>query len=153
MLQLEKLVETTRVLTKPILTNREKDNLPEKKRYLLTEMALLFSVKFTCLLSLSSIETPLAAELYNRKIAPCLKKPKIENTYFDNFCYGVYASVGRPLSGNRIFEYTAEESFKKTFLNGFKLFKDREVGKQYYEHLRNPKMSDAEFYERVLARP
>jgi hypothetical protein len=151
---LEKLIESTRVLSKPILTNREKDKLPDKKRYLLTEMVLLCSVKFACsYLSFGLIEATIAGEFYNRKIAPCLNKAKLPETGFDNVCYAAYASVGKPLSGNRIFEYTAEESFKKTFLNGFKLFTDRKVGKQYYEHLRNPKMTDAEFYERVLARP
>lgn len=148
------LIQNHLAFQQKTLTNREKDQLPEAKRYLITEMLLLGSVKATCWAFGASLYMPsLIYELYNQKIAPKLGTPPTSETGFDPAFYGMYAAVGKPLSGNRIFEYTGQESFKNTFLNGFKLFKCPGVGKQYFEHVNSPKISDAEFYERVLAKP
>ncbi len=150
----QSLLQTHLVLKEKNLTNREQDRLPENKRYLITELMLLSSIKATCWIFGVGLYSPsLIYELYNQKIAPKLGTSLMTETGFDSAYYGVYASVGKPWAGNRIFEYTAHESFKQTFLNGFKLFKDPKVGKQYFEHLHKPQMADAEFYKRVLAKP
>lgn len=148
------LIQTYLTLKHKALTSRERDKCPENKRYLITELMLLGSVKATCWAFGVGLYSPaLAYELYNQQIAPKLGTSQVTETGFDCSFYSVYASVGKPFSGNRIFEYTANESFKQTFLNGFKLFKDGKVGKQYFEHLHRPQMTDAEFYTRVLAKP
>lgn len=148
------LLRTQVILKEKSLTNREQDTLPENKRHLITELILLSSVKASCWVFGVGLYSPaLVYELYNQKVAPKIGTSLVTETGFDSSFYGVYASVGKPFSGNRIFEYTANESFKQTFLNGFKLFKDAKAGKQYFEHLHQPKMSDAEFYTRVLAKP
>lgn len=148
------LIQIHLTLKHKSLTNRERDKLPENKRYLITELMLLGSVKASCWIFGVGLYSPaLVYELYNQKIAPKLGTSKTTETGFDSSFYGVYASIGKPFSGNRLFEYTAHESFKQTFLNGFKLFKDPKAGKQYFEHLNTPKMTDTEFYTRVLAKP
>lgn len=150
----QSLLQTHHVLKEKTLTSRERDKLPENKRHLITELMLLGSVKVSCwIFGLGLYSPALVYELYNQQVAPKLNTPKVTETGFDSSFYGVYASVGRPFSGNRLFEYTAQESFKQTFLNGFKLFKDAKAGKQYCEHLHHPKMTDAEFYTRILAKP
>lgn len=153
-IELEKTILSVEALKKPDLTNREKDKLPETKRHFLTEMALLFSVKTSCFLaSASLLEHATMIEIYNRKIAGPLKTQKVEQTYFKSAVYNLYLPFRKPFSGNRIFEHTANESFKTSFLNGFKIFRKKEVAEQYFDHITNPKMTDAEFYERVLAKP
>ncbi len=148
---LKALFRAHNAVNKPSLTNREKDKSPEKKRYVLTEMMLLFSVKSACWLSGAIRYTPaLMGELYNEKISPILGTRRIAETGFDSAFYAMNASVGKPFSGNRIFEYTADEPLSQTFLNGFNLFKGKGIGKQYTEHLQDPQMSDAEFYARIL---
>lgn len=151
---LEKINLSIQTLKKPALTNHEKDALPEAKRYILTEMALLFSVK-ACGWMTGSMwwKQALASKIHNQYIAKCLKVEKIEQTTFEQVKYNLYSLIGKPLSGNRMFKYTANESFKKTFLNGFKIYSDKKASKQYCTHLKNPTMTDAEFYERVLAKP
>ena len=148
---LEKLLEIYHANGTPALTCREKEKLPQVKRNILSEMLLLSLVKTTCWTLGAGLYTPgLIYEIYNQKIAPRLGTPKTRETGFDPAFYGMYSMVGRPFSGNRIFEYTGQESFKKTFLNGFKLLSQPKIGKQYFEHLNKPTMTDAEFYERVL---
>jgi hypothetical protein len=152
-LAFDKLIQAHLALKKIPLTNREKDRLPETKRYLLTELVLLTTVKATCWTLGASLYMPaLIYELYNQKIAPKLGTPLTPETGFDPAFYGMYAAVGKPFSGNRIFEYTGQDSFKQTFLNGFKLFKNSDVGKKYFDHVNRPEITDAEFYERILAK-
>ncbi len=153
-LALEILIQNHFAVKQSALTNREKDKLPEAKRYLITEMVLLLSVKITCWAFGAGIYMPaLLCELYNQKIAPKIGTQPTPETGFDPAYFGMYAAVGKPLAGNRIFEYSGQDNFKQTFLNGFKLFKCPEIGKQYFEHLNRPQMTDTEFYKRVLAKP